>query len=212
MSARLPLLAVRFSFLRGLLRDQAKRTKSCWRTNRGHDLESAPLVAGRGITRTAQVYRDRAAAWHDAAPRPSESPIISVAAARWEACRMDRLPAALPHGYTPGQRMPIPATGLGCVCVGKGGVGEKPFEGFAPTGPAPKNPAAQKTAPDQTTDAISHGRPKCRCGKAYGGIPASHEAAVVAPGKSWASTRNSHGFQQCRFRGQRSIVLSVAAL
>lgn len=110
-------------------------------------------------------------------------------------------------------RIPTPATGAGeARAVGRGGVGERPFEGFAPTGPAPKNPAAQKTAPDQTTDAISHGRPKCRCGKAYGGIPASHEAAVVAPGKSWASTRNSHGFQQCRFRGQSPVVLSVAAL
>src|ERR1022692_3377525 len=49
-----------------------------------------------------------------------------------------------------GARIPTPADGAGAgERVGRGGVGEKPFEGFAPTGPA-RTPRKHQNIPCQT--------------------------------------------------------------
>src|ERR1022692_2461903 len=54
-----------------------------------------------------------------------------------------------------GARIPTPADGAGAgERVGRGGVGEKPFEGFAPTGPAP---TPKDAPPDQTNECAEPG-------------------------------------------------------
>src|ERR1039457_6286712 len=60
-----------------------------------------------------------------------------------------------------GARIPTPADGAGAgERVGRGGVGEKPFEGFAPTGPAP---TPKDAPPDQTNECAEPGVTPSRC-------------------------------------------------
>jgi hypothetical protein len=49
-------------------------------------------------------------------------------------------PRLLPDGWLAVGRLPVGTRTDESVALEEGGVGEKPFEGFAPTGPASKNP------------------------------------------------------------------------
>ena len=186
MSARLPLLAVRFSFLRGLLRDQAKRPKAVGAPTAATIWKARPLSPVGPPRSTGTARQLGTMPHHDPRNRRSSpSPRPAGKHDGWTDC-----PPRCPTGTLRGSGCRFRRPALGCVCVGRGGVGEKPFEGFASTGPAPKKTyRSKKRHPIKRLMRLVMGARNAAAERCTAVSQHLMRPAVVASDKSWSSTR-----------------------